>query len=142
VIKHRRDPEDLTEEEIDAGYNSTIDFFRRISTLKSLGLLEITSHLVDQEDDGEILHELTAVLDSAARNAAESLLSDHHDTDYQFMVPVERHFKEVTIVTTYRTIYKPRTSLTGGWYQEAAKRNTLHLAKYNRILGASSTQLR
>ena len=133
VKKHFRSKDNLTEEEIENGYNSTIDFFSRISTLRSLGLVERTAHFVDNEDEGEIIHEMNSELDAAARSASEALLSEQHETDYEFLIPVPRHLKGATIVSTYRTTYKPRTSLTGGWYQESQKRNTNFLDKYSKI---------
>ena len=135
VKKHYRDKEDLTEDERRNGSNCTIDFFNRIGILDSLGLIERTIHLFDQEDDGEIIHELSAELDVAARDASMSLLSEHHDVDhYEFLIPLPRHLKEATIVGTYRTTYKPRTNLTGGWYQDTQKRNKLYRDKYTEIV--------
>jgi hypothetical protein len=142
VDKHRRNQEDLTDKEIDAGYNGTIDFFYRIEMLHSLGLIEFTSHLVDHEEDGEILHELNDELESEARIASEVLLSEHHDTDYEFIIPLDRHLEEATVVTTCRTIYTPRTSLTNGWYKKSTKRNTLYLNKYNEIIDKYRDSLR
>lgn len=114
-----------------------VDFFSRISVLQSLGLVERITHLVDNEDEGEIIHELNDKLNMAARDASEALLSEQHDTDYEFLIPLVRHLKEATVVSTYRTTYKPRTSLTGGWYQESQRRNAHYLDKYSQILNRS-----
>ena len=132
--KHFRKEEDLTEEEVENGCNSGIDFFTRMEALSGLGLLELTTHLFDNEDEGEIIHEMNDELDAAARSAAEALLSEQHETDYEFLIPLARHLKEATVVSTYRTIYKPRTNLTAGWHQESLKRNALYLDRYSEIL--------
>ncbi len=134
VKKHFRNEDDLTEEEIRNGSNCTIDFFSRIETLRSLGLVERITHLFDNEDEGEIIHELNDELDMAARSASESLLSEHHHVDYEFLIPLSRHLKGATVISTYRTTYRPRTSLTGGWYEESQKRNRHHHDKYTRIM--------
>ncbi|MDG1904614.1 MAG: hypothetical protein P8I38_03215 [Arenicella sp.] len=100
-------------------------FFDRIKTLHTMGLLEKTTHLMESVS-GEPIVELNTQLDDSARQACEALIGEdnqmiHRLENHDYVLPVERHYKNADLVTTYRTRYKPRTKMTGGWAVERDK---------------------
>jgi hypothetical protein len=122
---HRRDEADLTDEELEAGSNAGVDFFRRFSTLLSLGLVQWVPYLFEGKN-GEPIHPLwesseigaeRAVADSCARAAFRCLTEGqidyfHEQSDGELIAPVPAHIGEVAVIGIARLRYRPHTKMT------------------------------
>ena len=142
---HRR--KTLTEQEIAAGCNNAVDFFRRLQHLTDLGLGEWVPYLVESADEsGETIHPLGLGssdtiedrLGRAARDAASALLTDNQyawavENYIDYLVPALRHIANVQMIGILRLRYRPHTSMTAAWWHNLQTNAEKHLAKYAEI---------
>jgi hypothetical protein len=111
------------------------DFFPRLETLTSLGLVEWVGMLTEGEEaDAQPLHPLTAPdpegieaqIGTAAREAAELMVTPSQlawaRTQSLQLVPVPRHFKNVQLFGMARLRYRPQTQLTAAWWHDLMTR--------------------
>ncbi|MGH7117086.1 MAG: hypothetical protein ACREE9_21645 [Stellaceae bacterium] len=151
---HRR--EQLTADEIEAGANPAIDFFRRLQLLADLGLIQWVPHLVESADaTGEIIHALgTGGSDSAedrlgraANKAAMALLTAAQrdwakaNKKIEQPAPVPRHMVNVQLVGIGRLRYRPHTRLTAAWWADLQTNCDKHLAQYGEIVDRETRRL-
>ena len=150
---HRR--EKLTKEEITAGKNAAVDFFRRTAQLTDLGLIESVPHLVESADQsGEIIHPLRmGLIDSiedrlgrAAHEAGRALLTEGQcgwtvKNGIQQLVPVPRHIANVQMIGIARLRYRPRTKMTSAWWADLNANAQKHLARYAEIAARQNTRI-
>jgi hypothetical protein len=144
AVCHRR--ERLTDEEKKAGENAGVDFFRRMTQLAELGLIELVPHLLESDGpDAEIIH--------ALRSAGSGSLEDHigpaaheaglamlNDQQHQYvnshnlqLVPVLRHLANVKMIGIARLRYRPHTKLTAAWWHDLHTKGERYLAQYEAL---------
>lgn len=146
---HRR--EKLTAEEVEAGKNSGVDFFRRQDQLTGLGLIEWVPHLVESErTEAEIIHpvgsggtdELQDVLGSLAHQAASCMLTHAQRTWAAEiglrLVPVPHHVANIQIAGIAQLRYRPRTRLTATWWAELHAQGERHAQRYRSLIGMAA----
>jgi hypothetical protein len=148
---HRR--EKLTDEEIAAGKNPAVDFFRRTAHLSELGIFEWAPHLVESaEETGEIIHPLRMgrsdniedLLGRAAHEAGKALITEgQYDwaakKGIDQLVPVPRHIANVQMIGIARLRYRPHTRMTAAWWADLNANAEKHLARYAEIAARQST---
>jgi len=142
---HRR--EKLTKEEIAAGQNPGVDFFRRTAQLSDIGLMEWVPHLIESaEQSGEIIHPLgigqsESIEDRLGRSAHETGRALLTEGQYDWaanngihqLVPVPRHIANVQMVGIGRLRYRPHTRMTSAWWADLNANAEKHLARYAEI---------
>jgi hypothetical protein len=150
---HRR--ETLTKEEIAAGKNPAVDFFRRTGQLTRIGLIEWVPHLVESaEESGEVIHPLgmggfESIEDRLSRAAHEAGRSLVTERQYEWainkglhqLVPVPRHIAEVQMIGIARLRYRPRTKMTSAWWADLNDNAEKHLARYAEIAARQNTRV-
>lgn len=107
-------------------------FWERLRTLSSLGLVEYVPYVYEGED-GEPIHAIDNYeIDDDMRRAAHSKLSDGQvDGEcFEYLVPIERHFKAVTVRGIYRLRYRPWTTATRAWFADYADNQRAYIRKY------------
>ena len=153
TLPHRR--EKLTKEEIAAGENPGVDFFRRMTRLRDLGLLEFVPHLFESaEDSGEIIHPLRMGdsdsiedrLGRAAHEAGSALITEGQydwavEKGIHQLVPVPRHIANVQMIGIARLRYRPHTRMTTAWWADLKTNAEKHLARYAVIAGRQTTRV-
>ena len=113
----------LTQEELDDGKNSGVDFFARADRLVKLGLIDWVPYLFEGED-GEPIHALASngllveqELHRAATSAAGRMLTEgQRDRAQGVLVPVAAHIDKVQLIGLIRLRYRPHTRLTAAWW--------------------------
>jgi hypothetical protein len=153
TLPHRR--EKLTDQEIAAGKNPAIDFFRRTAHLSELGISEWAPHLVESaEETGEIIHPLRMggsdniedLLGRAAHEAGKALITEgQYDwavkNGIHQLVPVPRHIANVQMIGIARLRYRPHTRMTTAWWADLNANAEKHLARYAEIAARQSTRI-
>lgn len=149
---HRR--EKLTDEEIAAGKNPAVDFFRRTAQLSDISLIEWVPHLVESaEESGEIIHPLgigrsESIEDRLGLSAHEAGWALVTEGQYEWainhsihqLVPVPRHITNVQVVGIARLRYRPHTRMTAAWWAELSANAEKHLARYAAIAARHNTR--
>jgi hypothetical protein len=135
-----------------SGEESATDFFARLESLESTGLLEFAPHLVEGDGpDAEILHpygggdsdSLENRLGTAASDAAYALLTDisqNWATRFE-VAPVLRHIRNVQMVGIARLRYRAQTRTAAAWQAEMHESGARHLEVYERIVAQRTAQL-
>lgn len=129
------------------GHNAKV-FFSRLRTLETLNLIKPVIYLVDDREDGEIIHELDDDLRSLSTESASQMIPEYVAIDYgihevmpdlsnnqEVYIPVVKHIANAWIVGGYRTVYTARTKMTAEWQADYNKRKTTYTKIYNDILG-------
>ena len=152
TLPHRRDENDLTDEEIEAGENQGVDFFARTNLLADLGLIEWIPYLFESDgDDAEIIHPLWTEnttrksienrIGFAAHEAALSLLSEKQKSwvysEAFIVVPVPRHWAKVQVIGIARLRYRPKTSMTAAWWADLQTKGDEYVRGYEEIADPS-----
>ena len=144
---HRREP---TPDDPDPKWAT--DFFKRLTNIERLGLIDWTPYLCESEEaDAEIIHPLrfpgSAASKSqgplwaleerlavAADQAGARLLNHRHvDAPGVYLVPVLRHVEHVAVVSVARLHYRARTRNTSEWWTTLMKQGPLLVAGYDAI---------
>jgi len=150
---HRR--EKLTDEEIAAGKNPAVDFFRRTAQLSDISLIEWVPHLVESaEESGEIIHPLCMGgsesiedrLGRAAHEAGRALVTEGQyewaiENGIHQLVPVPRHISNVQMIGIARLRYRPHTRMTAAWWADLNANAEKHLARYAEIAARQNTRI-
>jgi hypothetical protein len=148
-------PQQLTTDEIVAGANYGMDFFRRLNRIADLGLIEWIPHLVESaEPTGEIIHALGTSgsasiedrLGRAAKRAARALLTPDQRNwvranRIKQLAPVPRHVGNVQLVGIGRLRYRPHTRLTAAWWADLQSNAEKHLAQYRAIVDRETSEV-
>jgi len=151
---HYREPT-AEEKKANPNTNTAVDFFKRLTNLERLGLIDWTPYLCESEAAGaEIIHplrfpgrvasksqaklwSLEERLAMAADEAGSRLLNHHHpEASDVYLVPVLRHVERVAVVGVARLHYRPRTRNTSEWWATMQKQGPAWVAKYD-ALGAA-----
>jgi hypothetical protein len=129
------------------------DFFPRLESLDTTGLIEFVPHLVESESpDSEILHPyglgdsdgIEDRLGTAASDAAYALLTE---TSQQWatrlhVAPVPRHVKNVQMVGIARLRYRAQTRAAAAWQRHLHETGSRHLEVYRKIVAARTARER
>jgi hypothetical protein len=139
----------LSPEEVKAGKNPGVDYFRREGQLAELGLIEWVPTLVEGEGpDAEIIHpcamansgSLEDRLGRAAHDAALSMLTDRqHEWAAEQelrLTPVPRHITNVPMIGIARLRYRPKTRKTAAWWADLQAKGEGFLRKYEALSAA------
>lgn len=150
VVPHSRD---TTDDELAAGRHWSADaFFERFSTLQRLGIVERVPMLYESET-GEPIHpmhktsriQLEASLAEACEGAGIRALSwEHHEIFDQKGWPdivaiVPAHIERVTLIGTYRLVYRPQTAMTGAWWRHMLERSPELIRDFEAIAAEASS---
>lgn len=138
VKVHRRDV--LTAEEKKEGKNAGVDFFRRLKTLVSLGLIEWVPYLYEG-DDGEPIHPVAwnglpmeKDLYRAATSAGIRMLTEGQNDHLEgIVVPVPNHITEAAMIGIARLKYRPHTAMTAAWWAQHQSICEGFTEKYNSL---------
>ena len=137
----------------DAGWN---EVQRALGLLTELGLVEKVGMLMDGRDaNAEIIHPYGVQggeaperdLAAVARKAAKSMLPESHqnwaeDEGYSnYMVPVRKHIRGVTMIEIFRLKYRPHTKATAAWYGKMLQTGADWICRY-RILAEAGEPVR
>jgi hypothetical protein len=120
------------------------DFFQRMNSLVSLGLVEWIACLLESElEDAEIIHplhhrsdvELERRLAWATQTAAEAMLSDgqRKRAEGLILAPVPRHLARVQLIGVARLRYRPETSRTAAWWGRLNQAGERYIIRYNEL---------
>ena len=118
----------------DAAQKNGKTFWNAWSLLKTLGLVEMVAHLVEDDTDGEPMHPLAdgngeegerAIWDAAFR-AASAMATENQirwaiDQKVRIIVPVLKHIGNVQVVGIARLRHRPRTRATAIWYASGSE---------------------
>jgi hypothetical protein len=127
-------------------------FWNALNILKLMGLVEVVFHLFDNAgESAEILHPYAMpktgepIEREIARNAhaaGSAMMGEDYDI---WLVPVERHRADATLIGIFRLRYKPHTKMSAAWimsqselqcwaekYRDLACRNGLSIEEYSR----------
>lgn len=140
---HERARRDLTKEEKEAGENPGVDFFRRLESLDTLGLIEWVPYLFEGDDaDAEPIHPygigmsdtLEGRLYQAADSAGAGLVTEGqrewaHENGFH-LVPVPRHMANVQLIGIARLRYRPKTKTTAAWWGETQSSGEEYIRRY------------
>lgn len=148
---HHREPS-AAEKQANPNANPGGDFFKRLTNLERLGLIEWTHYLCESEDAGaEIIHplrwpvsgtprsqrelrDLEAWITVAACDAGLRLLGRPDGESVEgYLVPVLRHAERVAVMGIARLRYRPRTRNTSEWFAALNKQAPSLAAKYAAI---------
>ena len=151
ALCHRREPTEA-EKKADPHVNGSEDFFKRLTNLERVRLIDWTPYLCDSEAaDAEIIHPLRFIagaesksqgplwalevcLAVAADEAGSRLLNNRRaDDSGTYLVPVRRHVEHVAVVSVARLHYRPRTRNTSDWWTTLMKQGPLLVAGYDAI---------
>lgn len=122
---------EVTKAEEKAGKSPAQDFFKRIGTLRDLGLLEYAACLFESDDEtAEILFpvdgptSIESAVHTMAEVAAARLLPEWRlaENPHQYLIPVYRHQEKAQLYGIYRLRHRPHTSLTGAWWSTLQER--------------------
>lgn len=142
---HKR--KDLTEEEIENGKTPAVDFFRRLGCLTELGVIYWSPHLFESDGkEAEIIHPLGGEnvedeLGKAANTAGLHLLSSgfiNRTSEFNFTIPIPRHYERPAVIGAARLRYRPHTKLTKAWWAETEKNTRNHTQRYQALCGLQS----
>jgi hypothetical protein len=131
---------------LDAGWDAA--FWPGIHTLTDLGLVERVGMLLDGDDaEAEIIHPYAMrggepaerELAHAAHCAALPLVTDGQrdwaeQNGYKWLIPVQRHIGNATLIEVYRLKYRPHTSATAAWYALMQQTTAQYLDHYRAML--------
>ena len=128
------------------------DFFKRLTNLERVRLIDWTPYLCESEDAAaEIIHPLRFIdgaetksrgpllaleeeLALAADAAGSRLLDNRYPDDSSaVLVPVRRHVEHVAVVSVARLVYRPHTRNTSEWWTTLMKQGPLLVAGYDAI---------
>lgn len=121
----------VSEAEKAEGKNPGHVFFKRISTLIEMGLLEYSVCVFESDgDDAEILfpiHGPTAwerEMLETGQTLAERLLTDWQvdQCPHKYLMPVFRHQGQAQAFGIYRLLHRPHTALTAAWWHTMNER--------------------
>lgn len=148
---HHREPS-AAEKQANPNANPGGDFFKRLTNLERLGVIEWTHYLCESEDAGaEIIHplrwpvsgaprsqrelwDLEAWITVAACDAGLRLLGRPDGESVKgYLVPVLRHVERVAVMGVARLRYRPRTRNTSAWFAALNKQAPGWVAKYEAI---------
>lgn len=140
---HKRARRDLTKEEKEAGKNPGVDFFRRLESLDTLGLIEWVPYLFEGDDaDAEPIHPygigmgdtLEGRVYQAADAAGAGLVTEGQREwareNGLHLVPVPRHMANVQLIGIARLRYRPKTKTTAAWWGETQSRGEEYIRRY------------
>lgn len=138
VKAHRR--EVLTAEEKKEGKNAGVDFFRRLDTLKALGLIEWVPYLYEGED-GEPIHPVAwnglpmekELYKAATAAGIRMLTGGQNDHLEGIVVPVPNHIAEAAMIGIARLKYRPHTAMTAAWWAQHQSVCEGFTEKYNSL---------
>jgi hypothetical protein len=123
-------------------------FWPAVHTLTDLGLVERVGMLLDGDDDeAEIIHPYAMrggepaeyELARAAHCAALPMVTDGQrdwaeQNGYKWLIPVQRHIGNATLIEVYRLKYRPHTSATAAWYALMQQTTAQYLDHYRAML--------
>jgi hypothetical protein len=123
-------------------------FWPAINSLTDLGLVERVGMLLDGDDDeAEIIHQYAMrggepaeyELAHAAHCAALPLVTDGQrdwaeQNGYKWLIPVQRHIGNATLIDVYRLKYRPHTAATAAWYAVMQQTTAQYLDHYRAML--------
>jgi hypothetical protein len=123
-------------------------FWPAIDTLTDLGLVERVGMLLDGDDsEAEIIHphamrggELAEYeLARAAHHAALAMVTDGQrdwaeQHGYKWLIPVQRHIGNATLIEVCRLKYRPHTAATAAWYAVMQQTTSQYLDHYRAML--------
>jgi hypothetical protein len=146
---HRRPEAQLTEEELEAGDNRGVDFFRRARLLCRLGLVEWIPHLFESKDpEAEPIHpygigrseSLEDRLGIAAHEAASKMVTEgqlewasRSLTGEPWLAPVLSHIENVELIGIARLRYRPRTRAVSAWWSKHTATCERYLRSYREL---------
>ena len=147
--------EELTEQEIEAGKNQGVDYFRREQQLTNLGLIEWVPMLVESDDlEAENIHplgwcssdSLEDQIGQAAHAAGASMLTERQcewaiEENELHLVPVPRHIANVRVIGIARLRYRPHTKATSAWWAEHIDKGQRYLERYQAIAERACTKV-
>jgi hypothetical protein len=118
------------------------DFFARMNSLVSVGLVEWVPCLLESElEDAEIIHplhhtsdvELERRLAWATQTAAEAMLSEgqRKRAEGLILAPVPRHLSRVQLIGIARLRYRSNTSRTAAWWGRLNQTGERYIVRYN-----------
>ncbi|WP_417276131.1 hypothetical protein [Castellaniella sp.] len=122
---------EVSEAERRDGKNEGHVFFKRIQTLRDMGLLEYSVCILESTDkDAEILfpvhgpEEWEREMMEVGQDLAEQLLPDWQvdRCPHKYLVPVFRHQEQAQAFGIYRLRHRPHTALTAAWYATMKER--------------------
>lgn len=123
--------------------------WEHIKLLESLGLLETVLYLAESDSqEAELIHPITG--DEHANNvasAAEMFASElpggfsYEAENYDFVLPVARHFTRAALVGVSRLRYRPKTSRTAAWYGQHVEVCRQFSELYGKATGGNLTQV-
>jgi hypothetical protein len=126
---HRREPT-AAERQANPHANVGADFFRRVSTLERLGLVEWVPYVVESDArDAQPIHPaghgaaadtLENAIGHAAHRAGHAMLTANqqqwaHERGL-WLAPVPAHREQVQLVGVARLRYRPHTRVTAAWW--------------------------
>lgn len=126
----------------------TASFWPAVNTLTDLGLVERVGMLLDGDDDeAEIIHPYAMrggepaeyELAHAAHCAALAMVTDGQrdwaERDgYKWVIPVQRHIGNATLIEVCRLKYRPHTAATAAWYALMQQTTAQYLDHYRAML--------
>jgi len=131
---------------LDAGWDAA--FWSGIHTLTDLGLVERVGMLLDGDDDeAEIIHPYAMrggepaenELARAAHCAALAMVTDGQrdwaeQHGYKWLIPVQRHIGNATLIEVYRLKYRPHAAATAAWYALMQQTTAQYLDRHRAML--------
>jgi hypothetical protein len=123
-------------------------FWPALHTLTDLGLVERVGMLLDGDDDEAEIIQPYAMrggepaeneLARAAHYAALPMVTDGQrdwaeQHGYKWLIPVQRHIANATLIEVYRLKYRPHTTATAAWYALMQQTTAQHLDRYRAML--------
>jgi hypothetical protein len=123
-------------------------FWPAVNTLTDLGLIESVGMLLDGDDnEAEIIHPygmrggepVERELALAAHYAALPLVTVGQrdwaaQQGYGWLVPVQRHIANATLIEVYRLKYRPHTKATAAWFAIMQQTAAQYLDHYRAML--------
>lgn len=132
----------VTKAEEKAGKNSAALFFKRIGTLRDLGLLEYSACLFESDDiDSEMLFPVNGPtsdersVHEMAEATGERVLPDWRwgSNPHEYLIPLYRHQEKAELYGIFRLRYRPHTSLTSAWWATLKSKVDDAIQFFNRI---------
>jgi hypothetical protein len=131
---------------LDAGWDAA--FWPAVHTLTDLGLAEGVGMLLDGDDpEAEIIQPYAMrggepaekELARAAHSAALTMVTDGQrdwaeQNGYKWLIPVQRHIGNATLIEVYRLKYRPHTAATAAWYALMQQTTAQYLDHYRAML--------
>lgn len=115
----------VSKQEQSKGKTSGEEFFRRIGTLRDLGLLELSACLFESEsDEAEMLFPIDGPTEDEkavghiAEAAVNRVLPDWQveNNPHRYLIPVYRHQGKAELYGIFRLRHRPHTKMTGAWW--------------------------